>query len=494
MPITAVSDVLGVGKPWPPTCDETRAKSYKQGRVLLSKNHSEVFDDIVALMRRDKRTGKSFVQLGLPRRIVKAYNAMVLGEAPTFTAKEEGEADAGEKSPAQEQVEAYVEEFDLIHESHQSMTDIQALGDGLLQVTLEDKGAAGLYPDINAVDPCIWYPVVSPRDKQHITAHILAWTWEDKCEGHTVNRIRAEVHERGMITTYLGEVDGAKIKTFAEAEEYDLTTGARVVNPVMTGVDELLIVPMFNFRSTSDSTGVSDFADLAPILEEIEVRLYLIAAILDKHADPKLAGPRIAAEVNPVTGKEEIRMTDYFVLEEGQLPPTYITWDGQLTAAWHEIDFLWEQALFVMETSKALFGLIDGQVASGAAMKRLLIASIMKAGTLRSRLNIGLKKALKLASLLHNSVDPSAPIFAEVGIQWSDGLPADDIEVATYHATLVAAGIESRKDAIRAVFKVGGAELVERMDNIAEERAASAPAIGAAPRIALTPAPDAGGA
>ena len=470
MPLTSL-DCLAVGKPYPFACEAKRMKAYTDGRALLSGDHSDVFGDIVKLMRRDGRPGDSFVQLATPKRIVKAFNGLVFGEPPEFKAKGVSEADDGEA--AQEQMESYIEEMDLLQEAHQSLTDVQSLGDGVLKVTLADKGVAGQYPDINAVDPCIWYPVVSERDKQDITAHILCWTWERKEGGKTVVNIRAEVHEPGTVTTWLGTVEGGKFKTLALEEMLD-AGGLVTANPSSTGVDECLVVPMFNFRSSADCTGVSDFADLSPILQEITVRLYLIASILDKHSDPKLAGPRsLVAEIN---GENVVPEMDYIPLEDNEAVPQYVTWEGQLTAAWHEVDFLTDQALFAMEASRALFGDITGNVTSGAALKRLLIAPLLKASVLRGCMDIGLKKALRLASLLHNTVDPSAIIFEDVDIVWNDGLPDDELEQMTIHAGYVVARLESREDAIRALFKSTGAELEARIARLDAEVASMLPA------------------
>lgn len=498
MPITSL-DVLSVGKAWPPACEAPRLKNYTDGRALLSGAHSDVFTDIVRLIQRDRRRTMTYIALAYPRRIVKAFGDMVLGEQPRFKAAsvdatsalpDEATDPAPDgptevEDPAQEQVEAYVEEMDLCHEAYQALTDIQSCGDGVLKVTLADKGVAGLYPDINAVDPCIWYPVVDPEDKQAVTAHILAWTW-DTVEGRkTTHQFKAEVHEPGTVTTYVGTLDRGKIAVLEEAVSEDGTP-----NPQQTGVDECLVVPVFNFRSTADSTGTSDFVDLAPILQEMEVRLYLIASILDKHSDPKLYGPRSLVSQDPLTGEATVAQTDYVPLEAGEQAPGYVTWEGQLLAAYKELEWLADRAMFVMEATPALFGDIAGNVASGAALKRLLIAPIMKASRLRNRLDIALKKALRLASLLHATVDSTVAIFGDIDIEWSDGLPADELEQTTTHALAVTSKIESIEDAVRALYGVDGDELIARMDRLAASVPPPLPANPFSPRITLTPLGD----
>ena len=474
MPITSLS-VLGVGQQWPPLCEARRLGSYRKHSAMLKGDHDKVFADVIELLRREKRQELNLIQLGLPARIAKSFCDMVLGEEPGFKAKAVGQPEESDDTAAQEQIEAYVEEMDLVHEVYQACIDMQALGDGVLKVDLAQK-ADRLFPDINAVTPTVWYPVVAPDDVQKITAHILAWTWEERVQGQTITRLRAEVHEPGMVTTHEGTMTRDSLDGGWVIETLN------IVSEQPTGVDDLLVVPIFNFRTTGDCTGRSDFADLAPILQEMEVRLYLIASILDKHSDPKMYGPRSLVEMNPETGEMEAVSTDLVIVESGDTPPGYITWSGQLDAAYKELEWLADQALVIMESSKALFADIQGQVTSGAAMKRLLVAPLMKAARLRNRLDVALTKALKLASLLHATVDSSAVVFGEVDIMWQDGMPNDDLEQVQIHTLAVGAGIESKEDAIRALFGVDGVELAARMKRLEDEQAVSTPQ---APRIQL---------
>ena len=95
--------------------------------------------------------------------------------------------------------------------------------------------------------------------------------------------------------------------------------------------DRPLIATMSNVTTTDRYYGHEDYSDVASIVSEIEVRFAQIARILDKHADPKMYGPA------SVVGKDEngndvVRMGDFIVVEKEDLPPGYITWDGQMEA------------------------------------------------------------------------------------------------------------------------------------------------------------------
>lgn len=467
-------DALAVGQVWPPSCESKRTAGYARYQKLMSNEHEDVFADVIKLIRKQKRGDLTFVPIAYPSRLVKAFGDMVLGEPPRFAARSLSGTEADD-ALAQEQVETYVEEMGLVDEVYGALVDLQVCGDALLKVgtkriASKADGSEELYPFIRANTPGVWYPVVSRDDCKDITAHILAWTWDCKVGNATVTNLKAEVHESGFITTYEGTVKAGKIDSLSE------------VGSVATTIDDSLVIALHNLRQTHETFGRSDLADLAPILQEMEVRLFLIASILDKHSDPKMHGPRSMVEVDPVTGEATVGVTDFVVTDKDMLAPGYVTWEGQLTAAYSEYKLLEDMALFVMEASRAMFGAIDGTVTSGSALKRLLISPMMKAGRLRSRLNTALVRALKLASQLHHEADPSAVVFGHVDIQWQDGVPNDDAEQATIHATLVTAGLESKLDAIRALFNVEGDELDARIARLAEEKAALPTA---APRVTL---------
>ena len=73
--------------------------------------------------------------------------------------------------------------------------------------------------------------------------------------------------------------------------------------------------------------------------------------------------------------------TSLLVLEEN--PPGYVTWDGQLEAAFKQIDLLMEQLYILSETSAAAFGQLKAGLAeSGTALRRLMMAPLAKVNSI----------------------------------------------------------------------------------------------------------------
>src|SRR5690606_32880042 len=148
-----------------------------------------------------------------------------------------------------------------------------------------------------------------------------------------------------------------------------------------TGVDELLVIPAFGLKTSDSFYGQDDYGDLESIVSELEVRFSQVARILDKHSDPNLYGHASALETDEETGEVSFRGGGkFFPVDQGGTVPGYMTWDGKLEANYEAIEKLMEQFFFTAETSPAAFGLLkSGLAESGSALKRLLIADVLKA-------------------------------------------------------------------------------------------------------------------
>src|SRR5690606_26985982 len=201
---------------------------------------------------------------------------------------------------------------------------------------------------------------------------------------------------------------------------------------------------------------------------ELEVRFSQIARILDKHSDPNLYGDASALETDEETGEVSFRGGGkFFPVDQGGTVPGYVTWDGKLEANYEAIEKLMEQFFFTAETSPAAFGLMkQGLAESGSALKRLLIADVLKARRMASWLEPAMLESIRIAGLLEGQTYDAA-------IQWQDGLPTDETEAASVNATLVSAGLRSRFTAVKVVNGYSRDEDVQaELDQIDSEKAA----------------------
>ena len=203
------------------------------------------------------------------------------------------------------------------------------------------------------------------------------------------------------------------------------------IEKVETGLNDFAIVPIHNLMTSDRVYGIDDYSDLDSIISEIEVRIAQISKILDKHAEPSVQGPS-SALYRDSSGNWKLKMGNYFPRDSAEDPPVeYITWEAQLTANFEMIEKLINILAVVSEMGSAIFDNEQktGQVASGTALRRMMISPLAKVNRTRMRFDSAIKKAIKLASQLggENIIDLSKE---KINIFWQDGLPSDPVEEA----------------------------------------------------------------
>lgn len=438
---------LKPGSHWPPASETERLERYAQNRLLFEGKHELVYKDWIRLLRDDQQAILEMV-LNWHKRLTLLFADLLLGEPPRITA---GDAN----SPEQEAVERIIEDNDLMNVMYEVVLDVSRYGTGLFKVRYDTRAI------IEGQQPAIWFPVVKPNNLKETQAHVLAWTYEIEQQTYKgVEKrkyLQVEIHERGRISTMLYTIDGNIIGEQLKSETTE------------TGVDEFLVVPVNNILTTDRVTGLDDYGDLDSIIQALEVRVAQIERILDKHADPNMYGPDTALEEDTVTGLVMYRGGGkYFPVGENEQPPGYVTWDGQLEAAFKQIDLLMEQLYILSETSAAAFGQLKvGLAESGTALRRLMMAPLAKVNRIRMRLDPALKKVLYLASALERSQGkPGAAEFTDIHIDWQDGLPNDDTELTNNIVAQKANGLISLESALHRLHGLEGEALMQEAARI----------------------------
>ena len=426
---------------------------YAQNRLLFEGKHELVYKDWIRLLREDQQATLEMV-LNWHKRLTLLFADLLLGEPPRITA---GDQDSQE----QQTVERIIDDNGLFNVAYEVAIDVPRFGTGIFKVRYDGRAI------IEGQQPAVWFPVVAPDNLKEITAHVLGYDYEAEEPGAFGRRVKrqylkTELHEKGKITTTLYLLKGGTIGEIVEQEE------------VKTGVDEFLVVPVNNILTTDRVTGLDDYSDLDSIIQELEIRVAQISRILDKHADPNMYGPDTALEHDPATGQWGYRGGGkYFPVGQGEQPPGYVTWDGQLEAAFKQIDLLMEQLYILSETSAAAFGQLKAGLAeSGTALRRLMMAPLAKVNRIRMRFDPALKEVLWLASLLERAQGMAGAIVLEnIHIDWKDGLPDDEQEVTQNEVQRYTAGLTSLESALRRLYGLEGDALQEEIERIRGEQA-----------------------
>lgn len=442
---------LNIGAPWPPPSELERLSLYKQNRDLFEGKHDKVFKDWIRLLRDDQRATMEII-LNWPKRLSTLFADLLLGEPPQIEAGDEG-------SKEQDAVNRLIELNNLFNTAYEVALDVSRFGVGLFKIRYDE------WAIIEAQTPLVWFPVVQPDNVKDVTAHVLGWDYEQEEQsiwGARVQRyLKLEIHERGRITTRLHKLNTGNIAGLIEE------------SVVQTGVDDFLVVPVFNLSTSDRLTGLDDYSDLDSIIQELEVRISQISRILDKHADPNMYGPDSALEQDTKTGQWIFRGGGkFYPVAQGEKEPGYVVWDGQLEAAFKEIELLIEQLYILSETSAAAFGQLKlGLAESGTALRRLMMAPLAKTNRIRLRFDPALKKTLVLASELEAAQGMKNSVsLEEIHITWQDGLPDDDTELTMIETQRMTAGLTSLESSLMRLDGLTGNALKEEIERIKAER------------------------
>jgi hypothetical protein len=404
------------------------------------------------------------------RRLTQLWVSLLLTKPPTFKANE---------TAAQEWLDAQVA-AGLVSEVSCIATDMSRFGDGLAKPDWDDElKAAALYSQSPFLGSGGWIPVVSPYNVRRVVAHIFAWVESVPVTrwgvGTTASMLHAEIHEPGLVRRQEWAVRTGKV------------LGSMVSEDVYrTGVDGLLVTQFPNSIASDDPWGTDDYGDIDSMVHEIETRLAQISRVLDTHADPKMRGPKHFLNTTvPTSTKEQQHTTPvvsvsgskYFGMMPDDPDVEYIVWEAQLEQAFAEIDKLLELVYLVSETSPAAFGKIDqGLAESGSALKRLLLAPLLRATRMRNTVDERLKQALRNVAGLQAANGGASVDLTELTIEWKDGLPDDLTELVTTETQMVGAKLRSRKAAMQRVYGITDDEAKAELAEIDADAKKNAPA------------------
>lgn len=420
---------LKPGENFPPEGEKDRIRRYLENEVLFDGEHfgSELRDrnklyvnegKVSVYMKCAERITQvvgnfediiSFpVLLNYQRLLSLKMADLVCGEYPTITGGNETENEA---------IKAARDNSDFDARLYSTVIDMSRYGDAIWREYLDDMSDNKTF---TLWDPKEWYPIVMQDGTNRISHHVLCWRvninagidnvlpkWELHVQIHGCAKADWGKYEQRI---YAMSNDGTVIQQLKSSEH------------ISTGFDHCAVHHLKAYGTSSTVYGYDDYMTLDSLLAEIMVRIGQISVILDKHADPNLTGPASMLSLNPETGEYYLKRGKFFATSQGDNEPHYLTWDGQLTAAFKQLEILLNQMYILSEMGAAILGGQDGSSAaiSGTAMRFKMVNPLAKARRISNSLTIPVRRLL---SALAENVE-----FAGISVYWSDGLPDDPRE------------------------------------------------------------------
>ena len=300
---------------------------------------------------------------------------------------------------------------------YSTVIDISRYGDAIWRMYLDEEDQY----TFTCWDPAQWYPVVKQDGTNSIIAHCLCWRENKSLDPDKPDwYLHVQIH--GTSAEDIGHY---------ETRVYKMSTDGSAIlelkssGIVPTGLDRCAVFHLKAFATTNSVYGYDDYMPLDSLIAEIMARVGQISAILDKHADPNITGPVSMLTVDARTGEYSLSPGKFFAVSPGEEQPRYMTWDGQLSAAFKQLEFLVNQLYILSEMGAALLGGQDasGTAISGTAMRFKMVNPLAKARRISNSLTRPVKQLFSGLSIGESQIE-----YKNISVLWADGLPDDPRE------------------------------------------------------------------
>jgi hypothetical protein len=452
---------------YPPKGHESRITGYQRFEQLFLGQHKTVFAVTPQPYQMKRYIAANFAGL-----ISRLSADLLFGEEPDFIAAQDDET-------AKEILTAIISRNRLHATNYESALSNSFRGDAVYKVRWGKRTAQAEQPEaiIEEIPASIYFPELDDDDVRKVTRVTLAWVKRDPADTRRAY-LRVEAHEPGIIRHQLYDLGSVSTLTVPGGQtSVQIAVGGRSPQQVPlqtvaayqdlpeeeeTGLDHIPVFHVPNFRYGSRFWGISDYEGLESLFESLNNRVSQIDEVLDKHVAPKIVLPPGFVDKD---GKVRFDRMETVELHPGDQPPSYITWDAHLTAAFTQFDKLLDLLFMLSETAPSAFGLDKFGVAeSGRALRLRLLRTLAKINRKRLYYDTALKQALLTAQILDVTHGSGSYEPAEPTIQWADGLPEDMVELVEIESQRMAAGNTSVESSIR---RLDGPDAVEaEMDRI----------------------------
>ncbi len=459
---------LQLGKPWPPTSEVQRLQAYEENEHLFQGEHTKVFRVLLNLFSsHTAEYNKLIIVLNWHKRLSTLWADFLFGEQPRATVSDDPE------STEQKYADDFIARNRFWLLQHSRQIDVSRFGHGIIEGYYEDGCK------LQVVHPSKYFPIGDSFGR--VRAHMVAWLEEPEVVDHVKQRrLFCRIHYPGRI----------------ESREYIVSaTGTIIAGPqnesiIDTGINEPLVSVVENLATSSGGL-VDDYHDLDSIIKRMESRLTRVGRILDVHSEPLLLLPEDSGAFTKTETGAVIYDSKKKVLERGKNggDPGYVTWEGQLVAAFQEFETDLKQLYALSETCEACFepSKMGAQV-SGTALKLMLFIPLKKVDRLKLNVDPTVKAELKTFTAFEQArgFTGSVPIES-VSVLWQDGLPEDFKETVANVVALKAQGLIWDEMALKMLYKLEGKALKDAMEKLKNDAQAQQQTGPAAPAIELPP-------
>jgi len=441
-----------------PQGQDERIDRYTRYTLLRDGKHEQAFQNIINKYGHTYKSDAKlqmpsrFISVNLPKEITRIGADLMFDEKP--------QVKAGENT---EWVQLAWEELQLSRILYESVDYAGARGDAILRIRVEDKE---LYVD--AIDPSMYKPIYDDGVETGQPDAQELWTQTTIQQGDTIIPVSlVETYRDGVLTYRL--TDGSKEY---RVEDY-FPEYAEPIDLKLAG-DEQLIIHIKNSGSPISIWGTSDYSDIEGLIYEVDNRTSRIAAILDKHSSPKLKAPKGTMDNLKKGGEFDIFE---YMPQNGDVSIEYLSWDGQLVAAFQHLESTIDLMLQIANITPAMVGRdkVGGGAESGRALKFKLIRTLAMKHRKEMYWSLAIRQLLWTLQVLSSQNGytiagerSQEPVYPTV--EFSDSIIMDEVERIENIERQLGAGLISKVEAMQNFHNIEEEIAQARLERINSER------------------------
>lgn len=377
--------------------DIERFRNYAKYRDLYRSNFSRPFSNVLRKIRQryplSNTTAQSLIEVNLFKALTDFYKFLITNNNFEIKVSDSARKD-WEKISTDNNFLTVIKEICI---------DNSRFGDALFKVAYVNNKVK-----IFSVCPDCWFPVFNNGNLNDPAGHILLY---DIVKDGKIYKHIEKIHG-GFIENEIWEIsNGRLLRPVPEIDAF----GVKPVDDFSNKWDDFVLFPVKNTTESDTYYGESDYKSCESIIEEIMLTVSQNSKIINRHANPKLAGSIENTEMDPSTGERHFPNSDFITIGRDGAKPEYITADLQADAIKSHIDTLMQFFYMLSKTPPQAYGLDIDSNMSGESLKQIFTSAMAKVDDIRTvSLNNAIIKTVKcaLAFAGHKEVD--------VQIIWGD--------------------------------------------------------------------------
>lgn len=436
-----------------------RFSDYLYYRNLYDGDFNSAFSSTVMKIRRryplDNTTAQSLININLFWALTDFFKGFITNQGINVNVDE----------PFQEIWEKIADDNNFISVIKEVYIDNSRFGNGIFKVgLLEDE------VKIFSICPDCWIPVFCRGNLNEIEGHILIYPLYLSQNGKDVEYKKVEKHHRGFVENEVWSYQSGSFGRKLDDVELEML-GINAIDDFSEIWDDFLVFPTKNSTESDVYFGQSDYKNCKSIVEEIMLTISQNSKIINRHANPKLAGSEQNLEHDPVTNERRFPDSDFLKVGSDGVKPEYITADLQADAIDKHVNTLLQFFYILTKTPPQAYGIDLSGTMSGESLRKIFIAALAKVDDIKQvSFNSTIKNVVKCAMAFNLT-----PV-SNVQVAWGEPIPADYSEQVEVENSRVAAGTQSKLTTIMTLDKVSKEDAMVELARIEAEKAGKIPA------------------